>query len=182
VDGTGDHLLASATLAENQHRVSTLRCLTDDAVEPIHLRRTPDDFAKALIGLNPLTQAPMFDLMLEVGLHSFQQELQFFQGEGLGHVLVGAVLHRLHCGIDRGIRTDDNDFDIWASMLDLAQDGQPAWVGQVQVKKDDIDSLGTDEPKPLVGGLRGAGVVSESGSRFAAGVTDQAVIVHDEQV
>jgi hypothetical protein len=67
-------------------------------------------------------------------------------------------------------------------MLDLAQDVLPAWVGQVQVKKDDIDRLGSDQPKRLVGGLRRARVISESGSRFAAGVADQAIVVHDEQV
>src|SRR5579864_9702002 len=162
--------------------MSALRGLPNHAVEPIHLRRPPDDFAKTLSGLDRLSESAIFDLVLEVGPYSFQQELQFSQAEGLGHVLVGAILHRLHRRIDRGMRTDHNDLDIWASLLDLAQDVQPAWVRPVQIKKHYIDGPGFDERKRLGAGLRGAGLVSESGSRFAAGVTDQAVIVHDEQV
>src|SRR5216684_6494506 len=120
MDGTGHHLLAGAALAENQHWVSTLGCLTNDAVELIHLRCAPNDIAETFIGLDPLTQSAIFDLELEMGFYSFQQVLQFSQAERLGHVVVGAILHRQYCRIDGGIATDDNDLDIGTSMLDLA--------------------------------------------------------------
>jgi len=40
MDGAGDHFLARAAFAQDQHRVRTLRCLTDHAVETVHFRRT----------------------------------------------------------------------------------------------------------------------------------------------
>src|SRR5579864_652561 len=118
MDGTGDHLFAGSTLAQNQHRVRALRCLTYHAIETLHLRRASDDIAKTLSGLDPLTQPALFRLLLEAGFCSFQKELQIPHTERLGQVIGGAVLHGLHGRVDGGMGAGDIEAVIWTSPLE----------------------------------------------------------------
>src|SRR5712692_1495986 len=66
--------------------------------------------------------------------------------------------------------------------FDLLQNVQTARVGRVQIKKNNVDRLGVDQPKRLLGGLSRTGEVSESRCGLPAGFADEAVVIHDEQV
>ena len=82
------HFLAGTALAQNQHWVRTVGGLGDDAVELFHFRSATDDAAVALFRLELLAQHAVFGFKLEMIRYALQQQLQFIDAEGFGHVFV----------------------------------------------------------------------------------------------
>jgi hypothetical protein len=60
--GLGHEFLARPALTQNQHRMRALSRLGDNAVKLFHLRRAPDDIAKALARLNGFAQHAVLGL------------------------------------------------------------------------------------------------------------------------
>ena len=91
-----DQLLACAAFAQNQHRMHALSGFRDDAVKLLHLRRAPDDVAEPLPRLDGFAQHAVLRLQTQMPRHPLQQQTQFFHAEGLGDVVVSAILHCLN--------------------------------------------------------------------------------------
>ena len=50
---------------------------------------------------------------------AFQEQPQFFHAEGLGDVVVGAILHRLHGGLHGAVSSHDDDQRLGAVLSDV---------------------------------------------------------------
>src|SRR5439155_8916849 len=100
MDQPREQLLPRAAFAENQNRRRQLRDLVDQIDDVArHLARSDDELAFGLIGdLRRKRQ----DLAIEVlALARIADErTQLVVIEVLGDVMIGAVLHRLHGGLD----------------------------------------------------------------------------------
>ena len=108
-----------------------VRRLGDDAVELLHLRRAADDGAEAFLALHLLAQDAVLAGELQVAEHAVQDQAQLFQVEGLGDVVVGALLHRLHRRLHAGVAGHDDDDRLRTPPLDLfaAPPGRPRRAG-----------------------------------------------------
>ena len=128
-------LLAGAALAEDQHRRRQLGDLVhqiDDVAR--HLARPDDELALGLVGdlRRQRQHLPVEILPLARVAH---QRAQLVVVEILGDVVIGAVLHRLHGGLDLVDRRDHDDFDQAVVLLDDAQDFEAADAGQADVEQ-----------------------------------------------
>ena len=69
------------------------------------------------------------------------QRPQLVVVEVLGDVVIGAVLHRLHGGLDLVDRRDHDDLDQAVVLLDDPQDLEAADAGQPDVEQHQVDVL-----------------------------------------
>ena len=65
--------------------------------------------------------------------------------EVLGDVVIGAVLHRLHGGLDLVDRRDHDDLDQAVVLLDDAEDLEAADAGQPDVEQHQVDVFAVED-------------------------------------
>ena len=111
-----------------------VRSLGDDAIEPFHLWRSAHDPAKALFGLDLLSQRAVFRFQLQVIGDAVQQQSQLVNAEGLGEIVVGAIFHYLHRRLHRAITGNDHYDSLRAVVFDLMQGLQTACSGKFQIE------------------------------------------------
>ena len=140
-------LLAGAALAQDQHRRRQLG-------HPLHeiddvadlLARADQELALALLGD---LRAQGDDLAVEIlplaGIPHQRPELVVV--EILGDVVVGAVLHRLHRGLDLVDRRDHDALDEAVVLLDDPQHVEAADARQADVLQDEVDVLVLQQPQ-----------------------------------
>jgi len=126
--------------------MQAMRCFGNDAVELVHLRRTADDAAESLLRLDLFAQHAVFRLELQMVADSLQQQLEFFQAEGLGDEVECAGFHCLHRRLHSAMAGHDDHFDIRPVLLDLTQHFHAAGAWQLQIEKDNIKILGVNQP------------------------------------
>ena len=132
-------LLAGAALAEDQHRRRQLRDLLHEIDDVAgHLARPDDELALGLVGdlRRQRQHLPVQILPLARVAH---ERSQLVVVEILGDVVVGAVLHRLHGGLDLVDRRDHDDFDEAVVLLDDAEHFEAADAGQADVEQHEVD-------------------------------------------
>ena len=134
-----EQLLARAALAEDQHRRRQLRHLVheiDDVADL--LARADQELALALLGD---LRAEGDDLAVEIlPLAGVAHERpQLVVVEVLGDVVIGAVLHRLHGGLDLVDRRDHDALDQAVVLLDDPQHVEAADAREPDVEQDQID-------------------------------------------
>ena len=182
VNGARHHLFAGAALAQNQHRVHAVGGLGDDAIELFHFRGAADDAAESLFGLHLLAQQTVLRLQLQVAGHALQQQLQFVETEGLGHVVIGAILHGLHGRLHGAIAGHHDDDGLGPPVLDAPQRVESACARQAQIEQHGIKGLGVEQAVSVLGGIGYIGGVSERLRDFAASLADGSFIVHNQKV
>src|SRR6476660_8432765 len=74
-----------------------------NAIELLHLRRPAYDAAETQFRFDLLPQGAVFGFQFQVVGHTLQQQPQFLHAEGLGHVVIGAILHGLDRGLDGAV-------------------------------------------------------------------------------
>ena len=173
-------LLARAAFAQNQHRMRALCGFPDDAVELFHLRRAPDDVAEPLPRFNGFPQHPVLRLQPQMSPHPLQQQTQFFHAEGFGDIVVRAIFHRLHRRLHRAVTRHHDHQRFRALLLDRVQRFQASRTPQVE--QHGVCAGTVKQPASLFGGLRHLRVEAERLRHLAAGLADDAVIIHDQQV
>ncbi len=134
-------LLAGAALAEDQHRRRQLGDLVHELDDLADLLARPDvELAVALLGD---LRAERHDLTVQVlPLAGVAHErAQLVVVEVLRDVVIGAVLHRLHGGLDLVDGRDHDALDQAVVLLDDAQDVEAADAGQADVLQHDVDFL-----------------------------------------
>ena len=114
--------------------------------------------------------------------HSIQDQAELFQVEGLGHVVVGALLHRLHRRLHAGISSHNDDDRFRTAALDLFQNFQAAQPRQPQVQQHHVDAGGVQHAKGMFCVICNIGGISDALGNIAAAFTDRPLIVDDEQV
>jgi hypothetical protein len=124
-----EQLLAGAAFAEDQHRGRQLGDLVhqiDDVAR--RLARPDDELALGLVGdlRGEREDLPVQILALARVPH---QRPQLVVVEVLGDVVIRAMLHRLHGGLDLVDRRDHHDFDEAVVLLDDAEDLEAADAG-----------------------------------------------------
>ena len=150
-------LLAGAALAEDQHRRRQLRDLVhqiDDVAR--HLARADDELALGLVGdlRRQRQHLPVQILPLARVAH---ERAQLVVVEVLGDVVIRAVLHRLHGGLDLVDRRDHDDFDEAVVFLDDAEDLEAADAGQADVEQHQVDVLAVEDGQRRLAARRPAG-------------------------
>src|SRR5579863_3417394 len=182
VNGARYHFLARPALAQYQHRMHAVGGLGDDAVELLHLRRPSNDAAEPLFRFHLLAQNAVLGLELQVAAHALQQQLEFVQAEGLGHIVVGAMLHGLHRRLDGSVPGYNDHNRLRPAILDPAQGLQPAGAGQAQIQQHRVKALQVEQAVGMFRGISHEYRVAERLRHLAAGFTNRALVVHDEQV
>ena len=121
VEQPREQLLAGAALAENQHRRRQLRDLLHQIDDVADLpARTDQELALAPLGdLGAQHHHLAVEILALAGVAHERSQLVVV--EGLGDVVVGAVLHRLHGGLDLVDRRDHDALDEAVVLLDDAQ-------------------------------------------------------------
>ena len=126
-------------------RISTVAdsfatCCTRSTMSRICRARADEELALALLGD---LRAERDDLAVQIlplaGVA--HQRAQLVVVEVLGDVVVGAVLHRLHGGLDLVDRRDHDALDEAVVLLDDAQHVEAADAGQADVEQDQVDVL-----------------------------------------
>ena len=182
VNAARHQLLAGPALTHDQHRMSALRRLGDDAVQLLHLGRTADDGAEAVLGAQALAQDTLFGGQLQLVHGALQHDAQLVERERLADVVEGAHLHRLHGGRDGGIAGDDDDHRIGTPALYGAQRFQAAGAGKLEIEQHDVDVLVVEHLVGVLGAVGDEGVEAGGLSCVAAAFANGAFVVHDQQV
>ena len=174
-----EQLLAGAALAEDQDRrrqPGDLLHQIDDVADL--LARADQELALALLGdLRGQGDHLAVQVLALAGVA--HQRAQLVVVEVLGDVVVGAVLHRLHRGLDLVDRRDHDAFDEVVVLLDDAQDVEAADAGQTDVEQDQVDVLVFEEAERGLAARDGEDVVvplEDGGDR----VPHPLIVVADE--
>ena len=69
------------------------------------------------------------------------ESVELVGSEGLLDVVVGALAHRLHRGIDSCLAGDDDALRRYCALLQLLQQGQSIDLGHLEVGEDDAERL-----------------------------------------
>ena len=141
----GEQLLARSALAENQHRRRELRDLVHEIDDvPRDLARADDELAFGLIG-NLRRQRQHLTVQILTFARVAHERTQLVVVELLRDVVIGAVLHRLHGGLDVVDRRDHDDLDEAVVFLDDPQDFEAADAGKPDVEQDEIDVFAIED-------------------------------------
>ena len=141
VEEARQELLARAALAENQHGRRELGDLVHELDDLADLPARPDvELAVALLGD---LRAERHHLAVQVlPLAGVAHErAQLVVVEVLRDVVIGAVLHRLHGGLDFVDGRDHDALDQAVVLLDDAKDVEAADAGQADVLQHHVDFL-----------------------------------------
>ena len=136
-----EQLLAGAALAEDQHRRRQLGDLVHQLDDLAHLLARPDEeLALALLGdLRAQRDHLPVEILPLAGIAHERPQLVVV--EVLGDVVIRAVLHRLHGGLDLVDGRDHDALDQAVVLLDDAQDVEAADARQADVEQHHIDVL-----------------------------------------
>jgi len=159
-----------------------VRRLGDDAIELLHLRRATDDGSEALLALHLLAQDAILAGKLQVPQNPVQDQPQLFEIEGLGDVVVGALLHRLHRRLDAGIAGHHDHHRLRTAPLDLFQNLQPAQSRQPEIEQHHVDAGRIQHPEGVLGIVRYVGGITDALGNIPATLPDRALIIHNEQI
>ena len=134
----GDHLLAGAGLARDQHvrvgrrdprdqihHAPEFRTLADDGVAKIGRRESALEQTGALLQRLPLQRA-------------IEPHLKFVERTGLGEIVEGAELDGLDRGVNRAVPGEHDDVGGRLSFTAGRQHRQAAHVRQLQIEQDDV--------------------------------------------
>src|SRR5579863_400781 len=182
MDGTSDHLFASATLAQNQDGMRAAGGFGNDAIELLHLGGAPDIKTITLPRLKFLAQHPVLSLEFEMVGNALQQDSEFVGAEWLGDVLVSAVLHRLHCRLHRAVAGDDDHERFRVLGLDPAQSFEAARARQAKIKEDGVDIVSLQQTVGVFRRVRDMSSETKGQRDFATGIPNRALVVDDEEV
>ena len=136
-----EQLLAGPALPEDQHRRRELRHPLDQIDDVADLLAGPDqELALALLGdLGAERDHLPVQILPLAGVADERSELVVV--EVLGDVVVGAVLHRLHGGLDLVDRRDHDALDEAVVLLDDPQHVEAADARQPHVQQEQVDVL-----------------------------------------
>ena len=131
-----EQLLAGPALAEDQHRCRELRHPLDQIDDLADLLAGPDqELALALLGdLRAERDHLPVQILPLAGVADQRSELVVV--EVLGDVVIGAVLHRLHSGLDLVDRRDHDALDEAVVLLDDPEHVEAADARQPHVQQD----------------------------------------------
>ena len=111
-----------------------------------------------------------------------QQQFQFVEAEGLGEVIIGAVLHGLHRRLDRAVPGHHHYDRIGTAGLDLMQRLEATHARQFQIEQNDVDAMRVDDAIGVLSGLGHERTKAEGLPYLAASFADGAFIVHNDQI
>src|SRR5579885_1316079 len=153
VDGARDQLLAGARLAGDQHARIGARDLFHHPENLLDRVAFADDVLEAVLLAQLVMQVAVFLEQMLFLERVAQNRLQMLVGEGLGDVVVGALVQRFHRGLDARVGGDDDPHQLLIAVAKLAEQLDAiAAAGQVEVEDGDIDLFALED---VEGKLRG---------------------------
>jgi hypothetical protein len=160
VERARHHLLAGAGLAAQQHR-------------HVAGRHAPDRLVDLLHGRVPAHQRPELPDLLEAGAErgdllgepsrgerALGEQERLVEIEGLGQVVVGALLHGRDRGLHGPVRGHDDDLGVRTLVPHLLEEGEAVDAGHAHVEQDEIEG-------PRLDLLEGGGAVLDRGDLVA---------------
>ena len=153
MNGPRHHLLTGSAFAQDQYGVGALCRLGDDPVELLHFRRSPYNAAETLLRLDLLPEHAVFGFEFQMRRNPLQQQPEFLHTERLSDVIVSAILHGLHRGLNCAVASDDNDDDVGSSLPNLVQSFQTPGSWQLQIEQNDIDGIALKHTISVLGGV-----------------------------
>jgi hypothetical protein len=145
VDGAGEHLLARAALALEEHGRLVLRGALDQLQHLDHRRRGRDDRPladRALhVALEELVRAA--ELLPLAGLAQREQDLRGL--EGLREVVVGAAPHGLDGEVGGAVSRHQDHGDAGQLAHELRQELEPVHAGHAHVAERHVHGLALDQ-------------------------------------
>ena len=112
MQGAGHQFLAGSAFAGNQDRGARVFEAGNEAQDVLNAGGIADDAVDGGLGFGAFAEVEIFFDEANLVGHAAQEKAQFVErSEGLGNVIVGAQLHRLHRGFDRAVAGHDGDFD-----------------------------------------------------------------------
>src|ERR1700722_1712444 len=113
---------------------------------------------------------------------ALQQQFQFIDTEGLGHIVVSSVFHGLDGGLHRPITGHHDDDGFGSSLLDATQRVQPTRPGQAQVEQGYIHILSFEQPVGMLRRISNDGTESKRLRNLAAGFANLSFVIHDQEI
>ena len=180
VDGARHQLLAGAALARDHGGGGAVRDLADGVEDLDDLRALADDVLEAVLGLELLSEVQVLvaqPLALEPVL---DDQVDLVELEGLGDVVVGAELHRLHRRLGGGDGGDDDHGRVGRQVPGGPEHLHAVHLWHAQVGDDGVEGV---PPDRLDGGLPAVGgrhVVARSLERDGEELPHALLVVYDQ--
>ena len=150
VDQAGNNLLAGSTFADDQHRRVVCRHDVDRGEHPPDGRRLSDEQG---LGCESRQLGPglgQFALQRPLLGYSSEQRQQAGHLEGLGQVVVGALLERGDRLLDVAETRDQDDVCAWRLDEHPAEERLSVDLGKLDVRDDDVEGLSCNQGQALL--------------------------------
>ena len=137
-------ILPGAALAGQQHCRGRARCdLLQQRPQRGDRRAHAHDAVQAIGARLRGTQHAHFPAQLRGFQRLLDEERDFVDVERLVGVVIGAVLHRLHGGLDARVGSEEDHQRVRVRFFDLFQDSETVRIGQPIIEQDEIDPFAT---------------------------------------
>ena len=178
VDGFGDQFLAGAGFAGYQDGGAAAGHLPHKVQQAEHAIALADDVGEAVALLQGALEVGVLVFEAPLGDHAVDLDQQLFVVPGLGEVIVGAQLERLHGGFHGAVGGDHEDGRFAVAPADFAQHVHAGAVGHHEVEQHHIVGARFDFAQAFgaVGGEVHA-VAFQAEERFQA-FADIQLVVH----
>jgi hypothetical protein len=181
VERLGDELLAGAALAADQHREIGLGDLLDRLEDLAHRAALADQVLEAVLALDPLEQHAVLALKLGALERMSHHDAQLLVVEGLGQVVLGALLHGLDRDFLAAVRGDHHDRRLGTRLAARPQHvhaGDPA--AQREVGDDQVVSRLAQLAQRVLAGVGQVDVVAVAPQQAAQRELDALLVLDDQ--
>ena len=180
MDGLGDHLLAGARFAGDQHRGGRGRRLFDGAVDLPHHRGVADHAAEAALLAKLAAQFAQFaEGVLAFGRLA-QQDFEPLHVDRFRQVVVGAFLDGFDRRFDGPLRRQQDDGEIAQLIAQHAQEGEAIHVRHDEIGDDDRRPEGRDLLERIFTVAGTFGVIAPGPDQFGQAVERAAIVFYDQ--
>ena len=137
----GKKLLAGTRFACDQYIAVSGSDLTRHVQQLLHFTILGDDAHLALETLDLFAQGAVLPAQANFFHRLRHHFAHLVESKGLGNIVEGALLHRVHCRFEGGITCDEDDLGVGTVSPAFFQDLQAVHFLHAQVGEDDVELL-----------------------------------------
>src|SRR5581483_3845766 len=147
----GDEFFAGTALATDEDGSASIFQAADHAKDVLNFGGGADDAVELHFGVYALAEEMILDDESYFFRHALKDDLQLFDAEGLGDVVVGTELHGLDRGFDRTVAGHDGDFGAGEDFLDAGEELDAAHFAHAEVGENDVGRMGFEQTERGLG-------------------------------